>query len=52
VGPFPAGLQGNFSFSAAIVTGARETAAADALIKFLRSPRAIGVIKAKGMEPS
>lgn len=52
VGPFPAGLLGNFHFSAAIVTGARETAAADALIRFLRSARALGVIKAKGMEPS
>jgi molybdate transport system substrate-binding protein len=52
VGPFPPGLQGEFVFSAAIVTGSREIAAADALIKFLRSPRAIGIITAKGMVPS
>jgi molybdate transport system substrate-binding protein len=49
VGPFPAGLQGNFDFSAAIVAGTRNSAAAEALIKFLRTPGATSVIKAKGM---
>lgn len=51
VGPFPEGLQGNFDFSAAIVTGTRERAGAEALLRFLRSPRAASVIKAKGMAP-
>jgi len=50
-GPFPGELQGNFVFSAAIGTNARETEAGKALIEFLRTPEAMDVIRAKGMEP-
>ncbi len=50
-GSFPSELQGNFTFSAAIGANAKETEAGKALIEFLRTPDAIGVIRAKGMEP-
>lgn len=52
VGPLPGDLQESTVFSAAIVGGARELDASKALIKFLRSPEAAAVIKAKGMEPA
>jgi molybdate transport system substrate-binding protein len=50
-GPFPPELQSSFVFSVAISATAKETEAAKALIEFLRTPDAIGVIRAKGMEP-
>ena len=50
-GLFPGELQGNFAFSAAIGTNAKETEAGKALIEFLRTPDAMSVIRAKGMEP-
>ena len=50
-GPFPGELQGDFGFSAAIGTNAKEVAAGKALIEFLRTAQAIAVIRAKGMEP-
>jgi molybdate transport system substrate-binding protein len=49
VGPFPAELQNYIVLTAGIGTNAKE--AAQALIKYLTSPAAISVIKAKGMEP-
>jgi molybdate transport system substrate-binding protein len=51
-GPFPGELQGEFLFSAAIGTNAREAEAGKVLIEFLRTPDAMGVIRAKGMELS
>lgn len=51
VGLFPSELQTYISFAAGIGTGAKEPEAAQALIKFLTSPAAVAVIKAKGMEP-
>jgi molybdate transport system substrate-binding protein len=53
VGPLPAELQNttDFVFTAGIVVNVRETAAAEAFIKFLLTPEAATVIKAKGMEP-
>lgn len=51
VGPFPSELQTYISFTAGVSTGAKEPEAAQALIKFLTSPAAVAVIKAKGMEP-
>ncbi|MFA5910057.1 MAG: substrate-binding domain-containing protein [Vicinamibacterales bacterium] len=51
VGPFPGELQGSFAFSAALGTNAREAQGGRALIEFLLTPAARGVIKAKGMEP-
>jgi molybdate transport system substrate-binding protein len=51
VGPLPADLQLMTRFSAGVSAGARDAAAAAALIKFLSSPAAAGVIVSKGMEP-
>lgn len=51
VGPFPGEFQGSFPFSAALGTNAKEAEGGKALIEFLRTPAAKGVIKAKGMEP-
>ncbi len=51
VGPFPGDLQGTFDFSAAIGSTAKEVEGGKALIEFLRTPRAMEVIRAKGMEP-
>jgi molybdate transport system substrate-binding protein len=51
VGPFPAELQQDLIFPAAIAMEAKEPAAAQAFIDFLTSPAATSVIKAKGMTP-
>jgi molybdate transport system substrate-binding protein len=51
VGPFPAELQENVVFTAAVARDSKEAAAASALIDYLRSPAAIAIIKAKGMNP-
>jgi molybdate transport system substrate-binding protein len=51
VGPLPSDLQNTIVFAAALMTGAKDTAAATALIEFLRTPEAAAVIKTKGMEP-
>ena len=50
-GPFPSELQTYISFTAGVSSDAKEPGAAQALIKFLTSPAAVAVIKAKGMEP-
>jgi molybdate transport system substrate-binding protein len=51
VGPFPPELQNYIVLAAGISTNGMDKAAAQALIKYLTSPTAISVIKAKGMEP-
>ncbi len=51
VGPLPPDVQSYTYFSAAVSTASKETDAAKAFIKFLVSPAALAVIKAKGMEP-
>jgi molybdate transport system substrate-binding protein len=51
VGSFPAELQQELLFTAAVAHASKETDAAKALITFLRSPAAAAVIKAKGMNP-
>ena len=51
LGPLPGDLQNTLVFCAAIMTGAKDAGASKALIDFLRTPEAITVIKAKGMEP-
>ena len=51
VGPLPGDLQATTVFSAAIMTGAKDAAAAKALVDFLRTPESAKVIEAKGMEP-
>jgi molybdate transport system substrate-binding protein len=51
VGPFPAELQTYIVLTGDVGTNAKDKAVAQALIKFLTTPAAISVIKAKGMEP-
>ena len=50
-GPFPADLQQELVFPAAVATDAKEPAAAKALIDFLQTPAAVAAIKAVGMTP-
>jgi molybdate transport system substrate-binding protein len=52
VGPFPAELQQEVVFTAAVSANAREPDAARAFIAYLTTPDAKAVFKAKGMEPS
>ena len=51
-GPFPADLQQELAFAAAIAKEAKATAAATALLDFLKTPPAVAVIKSAGMTPS
>jgi molybdate transport system substrate-binding protein len=53
VGPLPPELQNtsDFVFLAGILVDAKQPEAAKALIQFLRSPGAAGVVKTKGLEP-
>jgi molybdate transport system substrate-binding protein len=51
LGPLPPELQKITIFSAAVVAGAREPAAAKALIDFLSSTSAAGAIRESGLEP-
>lgn len=50
VGPLPPDLQRMTVFSAGLSTGATNVEGANALIHFLTTPKAVAVIKAKGME--
>lgn len=52
IGALPEELQSATVTSAAIMSGAKDTSAAKALIDFLRTPEAVAVIKAKGMAPA
>jgi molybdate transport system substrate-binding protein len=51
LGPLPGDLQSITTFAIAIPATARQANAAKALIKYLQSPEALGVLKAKGLEP-
>jgi molybdate transport system substrate-binding protein len=51
-GPLPADIQQYTIFPAAIGTAAAHTEAGQALLKFLKSPEAARVLKAKGLEPA
>jgi len=51
VGPFPAELQTYFVLTGGVGANAKDEAAAQAFLKYLTTPAAISVIKAKGMEP-
>jgi molybdate transport system substrate-binding protein len=50
VGPLPAAIQNYTQFAPGIVTGSSQTEAGNALVKFLSSPAAQIVFKAKGFE--
>lgn len=52
VGPIPAEFQLTTTFAAAVTAGARDPAASQSLVDFLRTPESAAVIKAKGMEPA
>ena len=52
VGPFPAELQQEIVFTAAVGADTKEADAAKAFIAYLTTPAARAVIKAKGMNPS
>ncbi len=51
VGPLPSEIQNYTSFPAAVGAAAKQADAAKALLKYLASPEAAQVIKAKGLEP-
>ena len=51
VGPFPAELQQEVVFTAAVAAVTKEAEAANAFIAYLTTPAATTVIKAKGMTP-
>lgn len=50
-GPFPAELQQELVFTAAIAADSKQTEAAKALIDYLRTPASAAAIKAAGMNP-
>jgi len=51
-GPLPAEVQSYITFMGGVSTGSRHARAARDLIQFLKSPAALPVIKALGMEPA
>jgi molybdate transport system substrate-binding protein len=51
VGPLPADIGLTTVFTAGVGSGAKDAAAAQALLKFLTAPAAAPVFKAKGLEP-
>jgi molybdate transport system substrate-binding protein len=52
VGPLPAEIQNFTVYAAGVGAGARDRAAAEALVKYLAGPAAAAVLKAKGMAPA
>jgi molybdate transport system substrate-binding protein len=52
VGPLPAEIQNYTVYAAGVGSGAKDKAAAQALVKFLAGPHAGPIIKAKGMMPA
>jgi molybdate transport system substrate-binding protein len=50
VAPLPAGIQNNTLYAAGIVAGSKEPEASRALLRFLSSPAALGVMRTRGFE--
>jgi molybdate transport system substrate-binding protein len=50
-GPFPGDLQQDLVFTGAVATDSKDAAAAKAFLDYLKTPEAVAVIKAKGMQP-
>jgi molybdate transport system substrate-binding protein len=51
VGPFPGDLQQELMFTGAVAADTKEAAAAEAFVKYLRTPAAVATIRAAGMNP-
>jgi molybdate transport system substrate-binding protein len=51
VGPLPEELQDTVTYRSVIMPNAKELEPLNALIHYLRTPEAVAVIKAMGMEP-
>jgi molybdate transport system substrate-binding protein len=51
-GPLPPELQNYTVFAGAVAAGSSQAAAAQALLKYLKSPEAVKVMRAKGLEPA
>jgi molybdate transport system substrate-binding protein len=52
LGPFPAELQVITTFTAGVAANAKDAAAARSLVKFLTTPAAAQIFKARGLDPS
>jgi molybdate transport system substrate-binding protein len=52
IGPLPAGLQLITTFVAGIPVSSRQSAAASAFVRFLKSPRAQALLKQRGLDPA
>jgi len=52
VGPLPAEIQNYTIYAAGVGAAAKDAAAASGFVKFLSGPRALPIIKAKGMDPA